>query len=46
MWMAKKLTRRKKPSAAAYGTVSIGGAEAAVLAEGEMRALRAIAHGG
>ena len=46
MWMAKKLTQKKKPSAAARGTVSIGGAEAAVLAEGEMRALRALAPGG
>ncbi|MBQ1242595.1 MAG: hypothetical protein IIV78_01300 [Oscillospiraceae bacterium] len=46
MWLSKRIKKKNPTSAAARGTVSIGGAEAAVLAEGEMRALRALAPGG
>ena len=46
MWMAKKLTEKKASAPAARGTVSIGGEAAAVLSEGEVRNLGALAPGG
>lgn len=46
MWMAKKLTEKRRSSAAQRGTVSIGGEASAVLADGEIRNLAAAAPGG
>lgn len=46
MWLSEKLTRGRQKEAAEYGTVTIGGENAAVLMSGEARNLETICPNG